>query len=94
MLWNKNKRHMNHEQFDEHNINININVDVHINVNDKPWTKEEMTLAVDGYLALAEAVVLQWIKDGKPEKDLPGVKPWIGIVKEYGRSRKMHLRKK
>ena len=46
---------------------------------DKPWTKEELTLRV-GYVELAKAVVEQWKKDGKPDAEL--IPFWIELIKE------------
>ena len=46
---------------------------------DKPWTKEELSLRV-GYVELAKAVVEQWKKDGKPESEL--IPFWIKLIEE------------
>ena len=46
---------------------------------DKPWTKEELSLRV-GYVELAKAVVEQWKKDGKPEAEL--IPFWISIIED------------
>lgn len=80
MLWNKAGRGKHHEQFKK----IQVNIKIDITVEDKPWTKEEMTLYTNGVLALAQAIVIQWMRDGKPEADKKGVEPWIGILKQFG----------
>lgn len=46
---------------------------------DKPWTKEELSLRV-GYVELAEAVVEQWKKDGQPEAEL--IPFWIKLIED------------
>lgn len=46
---------------------------------DKPWTKEELSLRV-GYVELAKAVVEQWKKDGKPDAEL--IPFWIKLIEE------------
>ena len=89
MLWNKAGRGKHHDDFKKIQVDININ----IIVDDKPWTKEEMTLYTNGVLALAQAIVYQWIRDGKPDKDKKGVEPWIGILKQFGFSDRMRTTK-
>lgn len=54
-----------------------------INTDDVPWTKEERTIAANGIVSIAAAVIKQWIKDGKPQRDYFGVLPWINLLKEY-----------
>lgn len=50
------------------------------------WSKEEQSIIAAtkyaGDIMLAIAVVRQWIKDGKPEKDYPAIKVWISIIQE------------
>lgn len=43
------------------------------------WTKKELMLR-PGVEALVNAVIEQWIKDGKPNDD--GIKPWLAIHDE------------
>lgn len=47
------------------------------------WKKSEMLLDNDPILAIARAVVQQWIDDGKPKSDLLGVMPFINVLKEH-----------
>lgn len=44
------------------------------------YTKEELTVYAHGMKALARAVCKQWIKDGAPERDLPGIRPWLKLL--------------
>lgn len=50
------------------------------------WSKEELSIIAAteyaGDIMLAIAVVRQWIKDGKPEKDYPEIKVWLSIIQE------------
>lgn len=50
---------------------------------DKPWTRQELTVHINGTLALAEAVVEQWKKDGCPKRDERAIKYWKGVIKQY-----------
>lgn len=53
---------------------------------ERDYTAAELSLSRDSKDAvkrIAEAVVHQWIKDGKPEKDKPNVIPWVRILEEY-----------
>lgn len=43
------------------------------------WTKKELALR-PGVEALVDAVIEQWVKDGKPDDD--GIKPWLAIHDE------------
>lgn len=56
---------------------------VEVEADDEPWTKEERTIAANGIVSMAAAVIRQWIKDGKPQRDYFGVLPWINLLKEY-----------
>ena len=49
---------------------------------DKPWTKEELTLR-QGPVELAKAVIEQWKRDGCPKRDAEAIKYWKGIVSGY-----------
>ena len=49
----------------------------------KPWTRQELTVHANGTLALAEAVVEQWKKDGCPKKDTQAIQYWKGVIKQY-----------
>lgn len=49
---------------------------------EKPWTKEELSLRV-GFPELAKAVVKQWILDGKPKSDREEILYWIELIKLY-----------
>lgn len=49
----------------------------------KPWTKQELTVHTNGTLALAEAVVEQWKKDGCPKRDEQAIEYWKGVIKQY-----------
>lgn len=60
---------MNHEQADESE--------------DKPWTRQELTVYSNGTLALAIAVVDQWKKDGCPKRDEQAIKYWQGVIDQY-----------
>lgn len=50
---------------------------------DKPWTRQELTVHTNGTLALAEAVVEQWKKDGCPKRDERAIEYWKGVIKQY-----------
>lgn len=50
---------------------------------DKPWTRQELIVHTNGTLALAEAVVEQWKKDGCPKRDKQAIKYWKGVIKQY-----------
>lgn len=50
---------------------------------DKPWTKQELTVYTNGTLALAKAVIEQWKKDGRPKRDEQAIKYWNEVVKQY-----------
>ena len=50
---------------------------------DKSWTRQELTVHTNGTLALAEAVVEQWKKDGCPKRDEQAIKYWKGVIKQY-----------
>ena len=50
---------------------------------DKPWTKQELTVYTNGTLALAKAVIEQWKKDGCPKRDEQAIKYWKGVVQQY-----------
>lgn len=50
---------------------------------DKPWTKQELTVHTNGTLALAEAVIEQWKKDGCPKRDEQAIKYWKGVINQY-----------
>ena len=50
---------------------------------DKPWTRQELTVHTNGTLALAEAVVEKWKKDGCPKRDEQAIKYWKGVIKQY-----------
>lgn len=43
------------------------------------WTKKELSLR-PGVRQLAQAVIEQWLKDGKPKKDYPQIKLWADII--------------
>lgn len=45
------------------------------------YTKKELRIFKNGAVALAAAVVDQWIQDGKPAADYPGVLPYICMLK-------------
>ena len=49
----------------------------------KPWTRQELTVHTNVTLALAEAVVEQWKKDGCPKRDEQAIKYWKGVIKQY-----------
>ena len=49
----------------------------------KPWTRQELTVHTNGTLALAEAVVEQWKKDGCPKRDEQAIQYWKGVIKQY-----------
>ena len=53
---------------------------------EQDWTKEEQSIiAATEYASmgiLAVMVVRQWVRDGKPNSDYEGVKPWIQIIKD------------
>lgn len=51
---------------------------------DKPWTRQELTVYSNGTLALAVAVVDQWKKDGCPKRDEQAIKYWQGVIASYG----------
>ena len=50
---------------------------------DRPWTRQELTVHTNGTLALAEAVVEQWKKDGCPKRDEQAIQYWKGVIKQY-----------
>lgn len=50
---------------------------------DKPWTKQELTVYANGTLALAKAVIEQWKKDGCPKRDEQAINYWKEVVKQY-----------
>lgn len=53
---------------------------------EQDYTTAELSLSRDSKDAvkrIAEAVINQWIKDGKPEKDRPNVITWARILEEY-----------
>lgn len=53
---------------------------------EQDYTAAELSLSKDSKDAvkrIAEAVINQWIKDGKPEKDRPNVITWARILEEY-----------
>lgn len=50
---------------------------------DKPWTKQELTVYTNGTLALAKAVIEQWKKDGCPKRDEQAIQYWKEVVKQY-----------
>lgn len=50
---------------------------------DKPWTKQELTVYTNGILALAKAVIEQWKKDGCPKRDEQVIEYWKEVVKQY-----------
>lgn len=47
---------------------------------DNEYTKEELTIFRNGPKGLARAVIRQWLKDGAPTKDLPGIKVWLAML--------------
>lgn len=51
-----------------------------IKKNDEPWKRSELKLVVDGPCELAIHVVKQWIADGRPDEDYPGIIPWLNII--------------
>lgn len=53
---------------------------------EQDYTAAELSLSKDSKDAvkrIAEAVINQWIKDGKPEKDKSNVITWARILEEY-----------
>lgn len=50
---------------------------------DKPWTKQELTVYSNGTIALAKAVIKQWEKDGCPKRDEQAINYWKEVVKQY-----------
>lgn len=53
---------------------------------EQDYTAAELSLSKDSKDAvkrIAEAVINQWIKDGKPEKDRPNVITWARLLEEY-----------
>lgn len=50
---------------------------------DKPWTKQELTVYANGTLALAKAVIEQWKKDGCPKRDEQAIQYWKGVVSNF-----------
>ena len=50
---------------------------------EEKWTKLERSMFVNGTVAIAAAVIRQWIVDGKPSSDYIGVLPWITLLKNY-----------
>lgn len=65
MQWKKAGRHS------ESNTNT---------VKSEPWKRSELKLVVDGPVELAIHVVKQWIADGRPDEDYPGIIPWLNII--------------
>lgn len=51
------------------------------NEKSEQYTKKELRIFKNGAIALAAAVVDQWIQDGKPSADYPGVLPYICMLK-------------
>lgn len=47
---------------------------------ERGWTRKELSVLGEPVMALAEAVVKQWKEDGCPERDRPGVMPWVYIL--------------
>lgn len=45
----------------------------------KKWTKRELTLR-SGMSELAQAVIEQWVKDGKPVTDIEGIQCWKEVL--------------
>lgn len=45
----------------------------------KKWTRRELTLR-PGMNELAQAVIEQWVKDGKPVSDIEGIKCWKEVL--------------
>ena len=60
-----------------------MNMDNESQDKDKPWTRQELTVHTNGTLALAEAVVEQWKKDGCPKRDEQAIQYWKGVIKQY-----------
>lgn len=50
---------------------------------EEKWTKLERSMFVNGTVAIAAAVIRQWIVDGRPSSDYIGVLPWITLLKNY-----------
>ena len=46
------------------------------------FTKQDLYVYTDPLLALACSVVKQWKEDGSPEADLPGILPWLMLIKD------------
>jgi len=45
----------------------------------KKWTRKELTLR-PGMNELAQAVIEQWVKDGKPVTDMEGIQYWKEVL--------------
>lgn len=60
-----------------------VNKDVVTKQDEEKWTKLERSMFVNGTVAIAAAVIRQWIVDGKPSSDYIGVLPWITLLKNY-----------
>lgn len=60
-----------------------MNMNVTSQTKDRPWTKQELTVHTNGTLALAEAVIEQWKKDGCPKRDEQAIKYWKGVINQY-----------
>ena len=50
---------------------------------EEQYTKEEKRVVKNGVVSIAAAVIKQWILDGRPKCDMPGIMPWINILKQY-----------
>jgi hypothetical protein len=46
------------------------------------WKKAELKIHGDGITALCNAVVKQWIIDGKPAYDRDNISIWLETIKE------------
>jgi len=53
---------------------------------EQTWTKEELSVitatAKAAPVMLAIAVVKQWQRDGMPESEIEGIRPWLHMIKD------------
>lgn len=54
---------------------------------ERDWTDEELSVIAaterDAVAVLAVCVVRQWIRDGRPERDREGIRPWVSVIREH-----------
>lgn len=63
-------------------VEMKEEIDEDIDEDIEKFTADELRIARDPVLALAYAVVKQWIFDGRPKSDITGVQPWVDLLKE------------